>query len=84
MGTEYGASAAPAKAKQLTQMPGSLPHFASAILLLYGVNQSLAKVTATLGIRFPSALIGTALGTLVPLLPSSWCYFTSSFFRSHL
>lgn len=44
---------------QLEQMPGTYPHFALAILLLYGMNTGLSKFTHAAGIQFPSALIGT-------------------------
>lgn len=45
--------------KQLTEMPGSYSQFGTAALLLYGLNQGLSKLTTTLGIQFPSALIGS-------------------------
>lgn len=54
---EHGSSAA-TQSKQLDEMPGTLPHFGAAALLLYGLNQGLAKLTTALGIQFPSALIG--------------------------
>ena len=44
---------------QLQEMPGTYPHFALAILLLYGMNTGLSKFTHAAGIQFPSALIGT-------------------------
>ena len=44
-------------------MPGTYPHFGAAAVLLYGLNQGLAKLTAALGIQFPSALIGKCLPT---------------------
>ena len=53
--------AAASKAKQLKEMPGSLRHFITAIGLLYGLNQGLSRLTAALGIQFPSALLGQAL-----------------------
>ena len=43
---------------QLEEMPGTYPHFSLAIMLLYGMNTGLAKLTAAAGIQFPSALIG--------------------------
>ena len=59
--------AAANKAKQLKEMPGTLPHFVMAIGLLYGLNQGLSKLTSALGIQFPSALIGKALSCLQSL-----------------
>ncbi|DBA89179.1 hypothetical protein WJX77_010210 [Trebouxia sp. C0004] len=44
--------------QQLEEMPGTLPHFSLAILLLYGMNTGLSKLTHALDIQFPSALIG--------------------------
>ena len=44
--------------EQLEEMPGTLPHFSLAILLLYGMNTGLSKLTHALDIQFPSALIG--------------------------
>ncbi|KAL3139383.1 hypothetical protein ABBQ38_003717 [Trebouxia sp. C0009 RCD-2024] len=43
---------------QLEEMPGTYPHFALAILLLYGMNTGLSKFTHAANIQFPSALIG--------------------------
>lgn len=45
---------------QLEEMPGTYPHFALAILLLYGMNTGLSKFTHAANIQFPSALIGTS------------------------
>ena len=47
--------------EQLEEMPGTLPHFSLAILLLYGMNTGLSKLTHALDIQFPSALIGSHL-----------------------
>ena len=47
--------------EQLEEMPGTLPHFSLAILLLYGMNTGLSKLTHALDIQFPSALIGNQL-----------------------
>ncbi len=47
--------------EQLEEMPGTLPHFSLAILLLYGMNTGLSKLTHALDIQFPSALIGNPL-----------------------
>ena len=47
--------------EQLEEMPGTLPHFSLAILLLYGMNTGLSKLTHALDIQFPSALIGNHL-----------------------
>lgn len=57
---EHAPSAA-TQPKQLQEMPGTYPHFGAAAILLYGLNQGLAKLTAALGIQFPSALIGKCL-----------------------
>lgn len=63
--------AAASQPKQLTEMPGSYPQFGIAILLLYGLNQGLSKLTASLGIQFPSALIGNAIHDMQQTLHAS-------------
>lgn len=63
---------------QLEELPGTLPHFLAAILLLYGMNTGLSKLTHSLGIQFPSALIGNAQFALGFLESTPWsaCWWT--------
>jgi ABC-type sulfate transport system permease component len=60
--------------QQLEEMPGTLPHFSLAILLLYGMNTGLSKLTHALGIQFPSALIGNHLSSHCVTGPSPCRY----------
>jgi len=55
----------PSSSGQLEEMPGTLPHFSVAILLLYGLNSGLSKLTHALGIHFPSALIGAMFSSCI-------------------
>ena len=71
---------------QLDELPGTLPHFFAAILLLYGMNTGLSKLTHSLGIQFPSALIGNAqfaLGSLeyTPWSACGWTWLVSLCYR---